>query len=69
MEHLWPGPALEGCVMASERPEPEVRSGRAGAALVLKVQEGESGDQALLWPPPGLGATRPRSLGRGPAQP
>lgn len=26
---LWPGPAREGCVMASERPEPEVRGGRA----------------------------------------
>lgn len=43
--------------------------GRSGAALVPEIREGGSCDQALLWPPPGLGATRPRSLGRGLAQP
>lgn len=49
MEHLlWPGPAREGCVMASERPEPEVEE--AGQVfLLMKKDYRISRNVRLAW--------------------
>lgn len=51
--------------MASERPEPEVRGGRAQRwALGPEPREGGSGSPARRRPPPGLGTAGPSCLGR-----